>query len=344
MTKNKTLTISLIVSIVLIVLGVVMYSVFGGFNGDRATADKTLVTVTGDSLITIREDYRENLNDLCMDTLKKEGARVKNGRYLEKTDQGVFEYTLTGTYKDETLTAYVTALEKAIGDSSEELFGGVTSTISVAQHRQTNVEYYKYLWTFAIAAAVVVVLAFAYFAIRFNLGMGITMAIAGVHDVLLTLAVIALVRIPTGIGVAAVGAFALLLSLFLNGYVFGKMRRDFKSEEFKAYSSREAVAASQKTSRKPVFITAVVAVAMLVVMGVIGVITGFDLTSYMLCALVAVIVNTYSSLVLSPSIYAVFKEKADANKANKSRYDYDPDKKKQKDNQVHSVGEAKSEL
>ena len=198
------------------------------------------------------------------------------------------------------------------------------------------------MWTFAIAAAVVVVLAFAYFAIRFNLGMGIAMGIAGVHDVLLALALVALLRIPAGVGIAAIGAFALLFSVFLNGFVFGRMRRDFKSDEYKELPAREAVERSAKGSRKPVFVTAIIMLAVIVVLGVIGVVTGFDLTSFMLCALVAVLVNTYSSLVLSPSIFAVFKEKFDAAKAKKAKYNFDAEKKKQKE-KVQTVGEAKSE-
>ena len=346
MTKNnKCLFISLAVSLVLIIVGVVMFSVLGGFNDDGFTKDKTVITVTGDPIVTVREDFRNDLDELCKTTLEDAGAKVGGGRYLETTDKGTFEYTLNGSYDEATLETYVKALETAISTQkageTDKTFGE-TSFIYVAQHRQNNLDYYKYMWTFAIAAAVVVVLAFAYFAIRFNLGMGIAMGIAGVHDVLLALALVALLRIPAGVGIAAIGAFALLFSVFLNGFVFGRMRRDFKSDEYKELPAREAVERSAKGSRKPVFVTAIIMLAVIVVLGVIGVVTGFDLTSFMLCALVAVLVNTYSSHVLSPSIFAVFKEKFDAAKAKKAKYNFDAEKKKQKE-KVQTVGEAKSE-
>ena len=194
-----------------------MVLVPGGLNDDGFTKDKTVITVTGDPIVTVREDFRNDLDELCKTTLEDAVAKVGGGRYLETTDKGTFEYTLNGSYDEATLETYVKALETAISTQkageTDKTFGE-TSFIYVAQHRQNNLDYYKYMWTFAIAAAVVVVLAFAYFAIRFNLGMGIAMGIAGVHDVLLALALVALLRIPAGVGIAAIGAFALLFSVF----------------------------------------------------------------------------------------------------------------------------------
>ena len=84
MTKNnKCLFISLAVSLVLIIVGVVMFSVLGGFNDDGFTKDKTVITVTGDPIVTVREDFRNDLDELCKTTLEDAGAKVGGGRYLE---------------------------------------------------------------------------------------------------------------------------------------------------------------------------------------------------------------------------------------------------------------------
>ena len=157
MTKNnKCLFISLAVSLVLIIVGVVMFSVLGGFNDDGFTKDKTVITVTGDPIVTVREDFRNDLDELCKTTLEDAGAKVGGGRYLETTDKGTFEYTLNGSYDEATLETYVKALETAISTQkageTDKTFGE-TSFIYVAQHRQNNLDYYKYMWTFAIAAA-----------------------------------------------------------------------------------------------------------------------------------------------------------------------------------------------
>ena len=156
MTKNnKCLFISLAVSLVLIIVGVVMFSVLGGFNDDGFTKDKTVITVTGDPIVTVREDFRNDLDELCKTTLEDAGAKVGGGRYLETTDKGTFEYTLNGSYDEATLETYVKALETAISTQkageTDKTFGE-TSFIYVAQHRQNNLDYYKYMWTFAIAA------------------------------------------------------------------------------------------------------------------------------------------------------------------------------------------------
>ncbi len=343
MNKNKTLFLSLIISLAVIIAGVVMFCLFG-FNTDGTNKDKTVITVTGDSIVTISEDLKNDLNELCESTLKDAGAKVSSSRYLEATDKGYFEYTLSGKYEESELTAFVKAIEGKLSTEKPEGSNDTfldQSFIYVTNHTQTGVSHYKYLWTFAIGAAVVCVLAFVYFIIRFNASLGITMGIISLHDWVLTLAFISLVRIPMGAGVAAIGAFALFASIFVNGLVFEKMRRDFKADTFKG-SSREVVYASLNSSKNLVVTTLALLFGVIVALAVVGVIIGFDLTFMMLGAIVAVIVVGYSSLVFAPSLVAALKEKFDARKAEKAKYNYDPDKKKEKELQTASATESNS--
>ena len=166
--------------------------------------------------------------------------------------------------------------------------------------------------------------------IRFKVGMGVTALIAAVHDVLLTLAVVALLRIPAGVTLIGVAAFSLLLSAVLNLIVFGKMRRDFRSEDRKNLPAREGVALAVKDSLKNVLIVCILLAALTVCMGAVGAFIGFDLLSVMLSTLMAIVVSAYSSLFLSPAIYACIKERSDANRAKKAKYNYASEKKQEK--------------
>ena len=87
MTKNnKCLFISLAVSLVLIIVGVVMFSVLGGFNDDGFTKDKTVITVTGDPIVTVREDFRNDLDELCKTTQVIDGYILSKENDNRATD------------------------------------------------------------------------------------------------------------------------------------------------------------------------------------------------------------------------------------------------------------------
>lgn len=91
MTKNnKCLFISLAVSLVLIIVGVVMFSVLGGFNDDGFTKDKTVITVTGDPIVTVREDFRNDLDELCKTTLEDAGRESRRRPLSGNDGQGDF--------------------------------------------------------------------------------------------------------------------------------------------------------------------------------------------------------------------------------------------------------------
>ena len=65
-------------------------------------------------------------------------------------------------------------------------------------------------------------------------------------------------------------------------------------------------------------------------MGAVWAFIGFDLLSVMLSTLMAIVVSAYSSLFLSPAIYACIKERSDANRAKKAKYNYASEKKQEK--------------
>ena len=179
--------------------------------------------------------------------------------------------------------------------------------ITVSYHLSENAPYYTYIWRTAIAVGVSMVLLFAYAAIRFKLSAGLSVLVAGAHDVLLTLALVAILRIPAGVGLVGVAVFSFLLSAFLSMTVFGKVRTLRSEEATRGMSAAEMVDVAVKDRRGIVAATAVFAALFCVILGVIGIFVGSDMTWIMLASLLAVAVSACSSLFLAPSMYATLK-------------------------------------
>lgn len=328
--SKKRLFVCLAVSLVILIAGAFLFG-FMGFNPDSTMDDYNMIEVT-DYFSSFREENAaegsQSLYDYCRSQIEDAGFNISGERATDSTALGdTMEFTVTGGTESE-LQTFVTKLQGDI----EKKFGATadSAVVTVAYHSVENQPYYEFIWRTAIGAAVAFVLLFAYVAIRFKVGMGVTALIAAVHDVLLTLAVVALLRIPAGVTLIGVAAFSLLLSAVLNLIVFGKMRRDFHSEDRKNLPAREGVALAVKDSLKNVLIVCILLAALTVCMGAVGAFIGFDLLSVMLSTLMAIVVSAYSSLFLSPAIYACIKERSDANRAKKAKYNYASEKKQEK--------------
>lgn len=332
-TTKKCLLISLIVSLVLIVAGAFIFG-FVGFNTNSVTSDYSEIEVSYYGTKLNEQDFLDEIEKTGKDTIAEAGYKISEVKYSEEAagGRGLFEFILKKDLTETQSAELVASLETSLRALTVTEGEGdvIDDDVTVTYHKDVYRPHYEYIWRTAIAMGVGLVLVFVYVAIRYRVGMSVTTLVASIHDVLLTLALIALLRIPMGTAVIGIAACSLILSVFMNLFVFGKMRKDFRSEERKDLPAREAVALSSSESRKGVYVTAIVAAAVLLVSGVIGAILGADLLWFMLGSLLAVGVSVYSSLVLSPAIYASVKERSDAARANKARYNYASEKKNKK--------------
>ena len=302
--SKKRLFVCLAVSLVILIAGAFLFG-FMGFNPDSTMDDYNMIEVS--DYLSFRNEAAgedtESLYDFCRGKLEEANFRIVDERATESTALGnSVEFVISGSSEEE-LQAFVSQLQQAIADQFGEY--GDSAVVTVAYHSVENQPYYEFIWR-------------------------TTALIAAVHDVLLTLAVVALLRIPAGVTLIGVAAFSLLLSAVLNLIVFGKMRRDFRSEDRKNLPAREGVALAVKDSLKNVLIVCILLAALTVCMGAVGAFIGFDLLSVMLSTLMAIVVSAYSSLFLSPAIYACIKERSDANRAKKAKYNYASEKKQEK--------------
>ena len=303
MRNQKTVFwINLIVSLALIVVGAFLVG-FVGFNGDSTTSDTYVIEVR--DMLRLTDDARDALQDYCTDELG-DSCSVVSVKASESSATGatVLEFSVTADSMDE-LAAIADSLGSSIASASID---GVDATlITVSYHDSVNAPYYTYLWRTAIGLGAGLVLLFLYAAIRFKLSAGISALVAGAHDVLLTLALVAIFRIPAGVGLIGVATFSLLFSAFLNLFVFNKVREMRKTEATRDLPAGEMIRTAVRDNRMVILMTAIFAALFCVILGAVGLFIGLDLTWIMLAALLAVVVSACSSLFLSPSLYVVLK-------------------------------------
>ena len=329
--SKKGLIVCLTVAILIIVAGAFVAG-FVGYNADSTGRNYSSVEVT-DAGYSV-SDVQDRFVEFCKAEIEKTYA-VSDVKVTQTYTTGgmVFTYYVDGTPD----RAFCDQLETAIAGCTIEGVNGALA--SVTFHEGTNLSYSDYAWRTAVGAAVAFVLLFVYVAIRFRLGMGVSVLIAGVHDVALLLALAAIVRLPVSPAFAGIAAIVLLLSALLNLYVFGSMRSDLRTDEFKAKSAEETVADSVRNARPTVLVVALSVAAVAVILGVVGAFTGIDLTFAMVAAVIGIALATYSSLVLSPAVYALIKKKWDAKRAEKAKYNHASDKKKKESKPAEAAGE-----
>lgn len=345
--SKKHLFLCLAISLALLVAGAFVFG-FLGFSEDSTVRDETVVRVNG-FVSQLSEEDRDEFIDFCENYIESEGYGVITVRYARDTSwtDGACEFVIAASadaYEQAELDALSEGLDTAIGTLTSDQIPDIETWVDLGIHvtvvESENTFFADYAWRAAVAGAAVLVIAFAYAAIRFRPGMGLGILVGGVHDVLLTLALIALFRLPVGVTLIAVAAFSLLTSLLFNFAVFGRMRSNFRSEDWKELPAREAVARSVKESRRTVFTGAIVLAAVAILIGVVGVVLGLDLAYAMIGGLLAVIVSAYSSLLFVPALFAAIKARTDKRRAERAKYDYvsDRERKKREKAEKQAVG------
>ena len=327
--SKKTVLILVAVALAVIVAGAFVCG-FLGFAKDTSKKDAVSIQVSG---YLAQGDLRDPLEDFFLDKLKVDGysvAEVRYGTSYSLTDD-ILEFVLAGK-ADRDLTEYASQLQTALEGAGIEGVEAAVITVSA-----NNIEYAAQpapVWRAAVGAAVVLVVLLAYVAIRFRLGMGVTAFAMTLFDVLLTFALIALLRIPAGAAMVGVAVFVLILSALFESALFGRIRmllRDRERDEAAvSMAAAEEVAAGAALSRNGIFAAAIGLAAVCVVGGIVGLCTGVSLTWIMIAALIGVLVCTFTSVLIAPSMYAAIKTASDARRAEKSKYNYASEKRRAK--------------
>lgn len=317
----KLLPVWIAVSAVVIAAGIILFALLGfNFSADRPQS-KTF-EVKYDTVLVINEK-EEDLQKLCEDEFRAQGVSYSAKATVEDvnlsnmvaTGDMILRYTFNGDVSSDLLQAAKTKIVSALGGE-----GYADADTSVSVHSLEKEKFFEADWRGAVAVATGVVVALIYVAVRFGVGSALTGLVACVHDVLATLALIVICRIPVyAYAPLLFGSIAAFLSVILWIVQCMKMRENFKDPSFRTLTAAEAVEESGKTARNTVL---GISVSLALLFAVLGGVATAGVRLVLLPALIPVAVSTYSSLVFAPAVHAPIKEKFDRLAAKRKRYDY----------------------
>ena len=322
MTKHfytlKKLPLFAAISAVILIAGIVLFALFG-FSYD-AGAGKSF-SVTYDAVVTIA-DGGDRVEEVCEDTFSSLGIR-----YEKKTEAApdidnnslseTGDYTVSYLFSEETSAEKLSEAKETVASALAGEFEGADVYIVVRTQEAAH-SFAEPAWRGAVALLVAVIVVLVYIGFRFGWGRALTGLCLTVHDVLLTLALLAITRIPVAFASPLLfAAAAAVISLLLWMVQCMKMRETFKDPAFRTMDAEEAVNECGRSSYKTVLY---VAAALAVVFIVLGAAAVAGTRAFFLPLLLPLAVGAYSSLVLGPTLYLSMKKMDDRSNAKKGRY------------------------
>lgn len=327
MTKRpvKLLPIWIAISAVLLIAGIVLVAVLG-FNHSVERPQSKSFEVEYDVVVEVTENAADTLKDICDDALAKNGidvldfqsTKTVNLNNATQTGGGKLVYSVSGAVSAAKLESAKAAVEGSLDKLPE------AAQLYVSYHTATDQTFYEAAWRGAIAIAVGAIVALIYVGVRFGIGAALTGLTVCAHDVLVTLAIFAITRIPVYyFAPMLIGAVAAVSSLAAWLVQCMKMRTNFKDPAYAALSAEDAVEASSNTARKTILLLAACLGAVLVVLGIALAVSGAAIGAILLpfTLLVPVAVSLYSSLLFGPALHVHVKARFDKlNFKRKKRY------------------------
>ncbi len=312
--RSRFFPLFLAISAVIIIAGILLYA-FIGFNTSPDRPAAYTLEVKYGVVIGNDADQQEKVRELAESSMEKHGivfsegvtAPVVDGDSLAETTDTILSYELAASSDEAALKAVVEEI-----NAMEEYRG---ARVYASYHHLEELRYFEAEWRAAVALAVAAIVALGYVTIRFGVSCGVAGLAVMAHDVLLSLSILAVARIPVYAFAPAVYAgVAALVSVVLWLVVCMRLREKFKSEEYASMNAGDVVRSVMDGALLPVCLTAAVFAAVVCVLGLVGVVGTMGVV---LPALVSVAVPVYSTLLIAPNIVVPLKRMFDKRKEAK---------------------------
>ncbi|MCD8372663.1 MAG: hypothetical protein LUD27_05115, partial [Clostridia bacterium] len=261
------------------------------------------------------------------------GVRYYMVTYSDVNDGNEIEYRFVTSADSEAVKAAKETINTQI--NSLYILGGAQYTPYEAVLGGGNTLMYV-----GIALASVVAFQFLYFLIRYKLTMALAAFIADVHNLALFLSLLAITRVQVSSFVFALSVMVVILTMICCAILFDRMRKNFKTDEYKAMPSFEQSDAAANECL-PLITTLNIAlaaiIAIILVFATIGALSVYSLFMPCVAAILAVLVCEYGTMFFIPSVYSRLKLKADIHAENKAKK-VKPEKSKKKDKPASADG------
>ena len=276
--KNRFVLYS--VSAVIILIGVVMAFVNGGFNLDVEFAGGTEIYAE------LGKEFDSNAMQKAVDAVTEKNAKVQ-------TVDGTNASIKLAEISDEEITAIREVLVKDF-KVDEKAISENTISETVGNELKKNA---------LVGALIAVVLMLIYIWIRFELLSGIAAVCALIHDVLIMLSAYAIFQIP--VDTSMIAAVLTILGYSINATIvlFDRVRETSRLQHKEAFET--IVQKSVKDTMGRSINTTITTLIVLVVLWILGV---DSIRTFTLPIIVGVLAGFYSSVFLSGNFWIFFKK------------------------------------
>jgi preprotein translocase subunit SecF len=297
----------IVISALIIVIGMAVGTVFhfvadGFFNFGSEFSDYTSITV---SYPFSDDSEGDKVAEIAVNNLSSVGAYTLSES--DSTLGGELEYKFAGNTDTSKLNAAVDAI------NAELAKGGYVNTVAVAHTATTSIGGTRVLNYAAIALSAAVAFQIIYFAIRYKLGMAVTVLLSHIHNLALFVALVALTRLPVGIELVAACAVVVVLTMIMTSIFFDDARKNIKDENLAKEAGYVKVdMAAGKSFAINLALTIAVAVVA-VVLGVFATIASLSIAQLAPFAVIILgaIASFYGSCLFTPAVYSIFNKLID---------------------------------
>ena len=262
----------------------------------------------------------DGIKEICDKEFESAGASYYAYTVGETNSGGEFTFKFSGKANTENLKKAAEAINTRLNTARE---GYNPSKLSGAQFHEVKTEKggEKAFVYGSIAIASAMVFQLLYFLIRYRITMALSALLANVHNVAIYVSLVSLTRVPVGSSVFTFGALTVLATMIGCGFLFDKMRKNFKDESFAKLEVFEQVdICANESLRITVFVSALIAVSAALVFALLS-IGAMSITLALTPAALALIsaaASVYGTAFFTPAVYSRFKAIGDEFKKNRS--------------------------
>lgn len=306
----------IIISTVLIAIGLAVGTIChfvanGFFNYGDDYADYVSVSVSYDDIdfSGSGKEPVELIKNICDKAFSDAGLSSYVTASGDTTTGGRLVYKFTPSTDFKKVQGAVDAINAEI-KTSVESEGGIQFSYASAHSATTLLTGGKTITMAAIAIAAAVAFHFVYFIIRYKFTMALAALLADVHNFALYIALLALCRVPFGSTVATYAVIVILLTVIGTCFLFDRMRKNFKNEDYKKLTAFEVsdLSANESLIINTVMPACLAAISVILfVLMSISSLSPLAILTPVLFSLVAFVVCAYGTVFFTPAVYSRFK-------------------------------------
>lgn len=317
---SSKMHVMIIVSVLIIAIGLAMGLVFqfvmnGYFNYGVEYSSYNSVVV---DYATVNFSDGDAVKEICDNEFKNAGVSYYTSSFGESGVGGEFVFKFSTGVDEAKIKTAVTAIQVKLDAGDAASYSNSAYFHAV----ETNLGGEKTLIYGVIAIASAVVFQFLYFAIRYKLTMAFAALLADVHNLAIFVSLLAITRVPVGATVFTFGVLTVIMTMIGCGFLFDRMRKNFKDEGFAKLDSFEQVdvSASQSVANiAAVSVGIAVAAVVLFVLLAISSMAIELIISPVVMALLCALASIYGTAFFTPAVYSRFKRIGDNFKATHSK-------------------------